>query len=129
MIFYYRDLQPYAVGLLILLAFSVIVFLFSVWMLKKRNKGEHLLDGSLLLAAISFSALLVMYGSVPVYNDNDIIQGKALTQCRLVEENALPGAFSEAVNKVNCDGVIKNIPVSDFNRFTYAYEKRGHVAS
>ncbi|HDP7352212.1 TPA: hypothetical protein P6484_004300 [Escherichia coli] len=70
-----------------------------------------------------------MSASVPVYNDNDIIQGKALTQCRLVEENAPHGAFSEAVNKVNCGGVIKNIPVSDFNRFTYAYEKKGHVAS
>lgn len=32
--------------------------------------------------------------------------------------------FSENVNKIECKGLIKNIPISSYNKAIYAYKQR-----
>lgn len=34
----------------------------------------------------------------------------------IVEKNAYNGLFSDNVNKIDCDGIIKNIPVNTYNK-------------
>ena len=49
-------------------------------------------------------------------NDNGITSlSKELPSCKMIEENVYNGSFSENVNRLSCNGVIKNIPVSDYN--------------
>ncbi|MDF4140392.1 hypothetical protein P3504_21950, partial [Escherichia coli] len=60
---------------------------------------------------------------IPTYNDEDIKAGEALAACKIVEENAYNGLFSDNVNKIDCDGIIKNIPVNTYNKLMYVYNK------
>ncbi|EHM4620406.1 hypothetical protein KGK29_004552 [Salmonella enterica] len=59
----------------------------------------------------------------PTYDDDDILNGKTWSQCKMTEKNAYNGAFSENVNKLECHGIIYNIPVSDYYKAIEAYKK------
>ena len=48
---------------------------------------------------------------------------ESLPACKIVEENAYNGLFSDNVNKIDCDGIIKNIPVNTYNKLMYVYNK------
>lgn len=39
------------------------------------------------------------------------------TECKLMEVNIRDGAFSEAVNKLDCAGVIINVPSEKYYRY------------
>ncbi|EAN4970966.1 hypothetical protein EH030_20710 [Salmonella enterica] len=60
----------------------------------------------------------------PTYDDDDVKNGEVWSQCKLLEENSYNGTFSENVNKIECKGLIKNIPISSYNKAIYAYKQR-----
>ncbi|HII1895570.1 TPA: hypothetical protein ACYZV4_004552 [Escherichia coli] len=86
------------------------------------KKNEKIFDISGILSVLFFTGIIISI-MIPTYNDEDIKAGEVLSACKIVEENAYNGTFNENVNKINCDGVIKNIPVSTYNKLIYAYNK------
>ncbi|WP_241576734.1 hypothetical protein [Rosenbergiella collisarenosi] len=74
-----------------------------------------------------FGAVMILAGIV-LFFGNEIIDSlddptpqqiedaRALSKCKLIEENIPHGYFSSNTNRLNCNGVIKNIPTSDYNQ-------------
>lgn len=72
--------------------------------------------------------LMMLFGKF--YRDDEQITAlsKELPSCRMIEENVDTGSFSENVNKLNCNGVIRNIPVSDYqNAMAVLKDKKSGV--
>lgn len=117
MLIYNQTLGYFAIPCIILFMLSC---LSAVWSALKKN--EKIFDISGILAVLCFAGVITSI-FIPTYNDEDIKAGEALSACKIVEENAYNGAFNDNVNKIDCDGVIKNIPVSTYNKLIYAYNK------
>nr|WP_276591094.1 hypothetical protein [Escherichia coli] len=102
----------------------IIIFILSclsaAWSALKKN--EKIFDISGISAVLCFAGVITSI-LIPTYNDEDIKAGEALAACKIVEENAYNGLFSDNVNKIDCDGIIKNIPVNTYNKLMYVYNK------
>ncbi|HFU6343582.1 TPA: hypothetical protein ACH6OP_005002, partial [Escherichia coli] len=102
----------------------IILFMLSclsaVWSALTENEKTFNISG--ILAVLCFSGIITSI-MIPTYNDEDIKAGEALAACKIVEENAYNGLFSDNVNKIDCDGIIKNIPVNTYNKLMYVYNK------
>ena len=48
-----------------------------------------------------------------------------ISQCKLLEENNYNGIFSENTNKLDCNGVIKNVPISEYDKAINLPKKEG----
>ncbi|MCY0603658.1 hypothetical protein [Klebsiella pneumoniae] len=117
MLIYNQTLGYFAIPCIILF---IISCLSLAWSVIKRN--ERIFDISGILAVLCFAGIITSI-FIPTYNNDDIKAGKELSACKIVEENAYNGTFNDNVNKIDCDGVIKNIPVSTYNKLMYAYNK------
>lgn len=95
---------------LILISWIVlIVFVYRI-----LNKG-HPVDKVFFIVVIIFS-LLVMFGKRYIHDEKVTALNRELPSCKLIEENVYDGIFYGYVNKVNCNGVTKNIAVSDYQK-------------
>lgn len=123
MLIYNQTLGYFAIPCIILFMLSC---LSAAWSALKKN--EKIFDISGILAVLFFSGIITSI-MIPTYNDEDIKAGEALSACKIIEENAYNGAFNDNVNKIDCDGVIKNIPVNTYNKLMYAYnsERRNEI--
>lgn len=117
MLIYNQTLGCFAIPCIILFMLSC---LSAAWSALKKN--EKIFDISGILAVLCFSGIITSI-MIPTYNDEDIKAGEALSACKIVEENAYNGLFSDNVNKIDCDGIIKNIPVNTYNKLMYVYNK------
>lgn len=117
MFIYNQTLGYFAIPCMILFILS---FLLVAWGALKKN--EKIFDISGILSILFFTGIIISI-MIPTYNDEDIKAGEVLSACKIVEENAYNGAFNDNVNKIDCDGVIKNIPVNTYNKLMYAYNK------
>lgn len=61
--------------------------------------------------AISF---LVIFGKHYMHDEKIRNLLKEIPSCSTIEENVDKGIFYGKVNRVNCSGVVKDIPVSDY---------------
>lgn len=52
----------------------------------------------------------------PVYTDQDISEAKMIANCKVREENIYHGLFARNTNKLDCNGIIKNISVNDYDK-------------
>lgn len=116
---YNKTLGYFGLPCIALFVLACLLFAFSIY-----KKNERLFEISAISITFLLAALIVII-LIPSYNDDDISDGRMLTQCKMIEQNAYNGSFSENVNKVECNGIIKNIPVSSYNKAMYAYTTRG----
>lgn len=117
MLIYNQTLGYFSIPCIILFILSCLLV---AWGALKKN--EKIFDISGILSVLFFTGIIISI-MIPTYNDEDIKAGEVLSACKIIEENAYNGTFNENVNKINCDGVIKNIPVSTYNKLIYAYNK------
>ncbi|HGB0585176.1 TPA: hypothetical protein ACIT3H_004260 [Salmonella enterica subsp. enterica serovar Virchow] len=117
MLIYNQTLGYFAIPCIILFMLSC---LSAVWSALTENEKTFNISG--ILAVLCFSGIITSI-MIPTYNDEDIKAGEALAACKIVEENAYNGLFSDNVNKIDCDGIIKNIPVNAYNKLMYVYNK------
>ena len=117
MLIYTQTLGYFAIPCIILFMLSC---LSAVWSALTENEKTFNISG--ILAVLCFSGIITSI-MIPTYNDEDIKAGEALDACKIVEENAYNGLFSDNVNKIDCDGIIKNIPVNTYNKLMYVYNK------
>ncbi|EOL0290252.1 hypothetical protein RS217_RS21540 [Escherichia coli] len=117
MLIYNQTLGYFAIRCIILFMLSC---LSAVWSALTENEKTFNISG--ILAVLCFSGIITSI-MIPTYNDEDIKAGEALAACKIVEENAYNGLFSDNVNKIDCDGIIKNIPVNTYNKLMYVYNK------
>jgi len=117
MLIYTQTLGYFAIPCIILFMLSC---LSAVWSALTENEKTFNISG--ILAVLCFSGIITSI-MIPTYNDEDIKAGEALAACKIVEENAYNGLFSDNVNKIDCDGIIKNIPVNTYNKLMYVYNK------
>ncbi|HFH1294496.1 TPA: hypothetical protein ACGHRD_000351 [Shigella sonnei] len=117
MLIYTQTLGYFAIPCIILFMLSC---LSAVWSALTENEKTFNISG--ILAVLCFSGVITSI-MIPTYNDEDIKAGEALAACKIVEENAYNGLFSDNVNKIDCDGIIKNIPVNTYNKLMYVYNK------
>ncbi|HFE0682137.1 TPA: hypothetical protein ACF67T_004503 [Escherichia coli] len=117
MLIYNQTLGYFAIPYIILFMLSC---LSAVWSALTENEKTFNISG--ILAVLCFSGIITSI-MIPTYNDEDIKAGEALAACKIVEENAYNGLFSDNVNKIDCDGIIKNIPVNTYNKLMYVYNK------
>ncbi|MGD2832312.1 hypothetical protein ACP80N_18035 [Escherichia coli] len=114
MLIYNQTLEYFAIPCIIIFILSC---LSAAWSALKENEKIFDISG---ISAVLFAGV---FTSIPTYNDEDIKAGEALAACKIVEENAYNGLFSDNVNKIDCDGIIKNIPVNTYNKLMYVYNK------
>lgn len=71
-----------------------------------------------------FISIILIYSSaiVPILKEfydgpptKQVQEAKEIKNCKMIEENIDTGFFQENTNKLNCDGVIKNIAVSEYD--------------
>lgn len=117
MLIYNQTLEYFAIPCVIIFILS---YLSAAWSALKKN--EKIFDISGISAVLCFAGVFTSI-LIPTYNDEDIKAGEALAACKIVEENAYNGLFSDNVNKIDCDGIIKNIPVNTYNKLMYVYNK------
>ena len=79
----------------------------------------------MLFDELPLGALIILAG-IALFFGNEIVDSlgdptpqqiedaRALSKCKLLEENIYHGYFSSNTNKLNCNGVIKNISTSDY---------------
>lgn len=103
----------------------IILFIVScalvAWSMFKKN--ENLFNISIISTMALFAGIIITI-ITPTYDDDDVKNGEVWSQCKLLEENSYNGTFSENVNKIECKGLIKNIPISTYNKAIYAYKQR-----
>ncbi|EPN9163532.1 hypothetical protein ACT4EA_004806 [Escherichia coli] len=117
-IIYNKTLAIFGIPCIILFLISCAVFAWSVF-----KKNERVFNITILSTIVLFAGTILTI-ITPTYDDDDIKNGETWSQCKLMEENSHNGSFSENVNKIECKGVIKNIPVSTYHKALYAYNKR-----
>ena len=83
----------------------------------------------LIVGLVSFGAYIaaIHYGVIQdpqiEVNKKNITLGKEyLTQCKLIENNIYNGLFSVNTNKIECNGVIDNVNMDDYNTAVSAYK-------
>ena len=116
---YNKTLGYLGIPCIVLFVLACLFIAFSIY-----KKNERFFDIAGVSAIVLFAAIIVII-FIPSYDDDDISDGRVLTQCKMIEVNAYNGQFSENVNKIECSGIIKNIPVSSYNKAIYAYKKGG----
>lgn len=87
------------------------------------KKNEKIFDITIISTIVLFAGVMLTI-IAPSYDDNDIKNGEIWSQCKILEENAYNGTFSDNVNKLECHGIIKNIPVSHYNKAIEAYKRQ-----
>lgn len=116
--FYNKTLAYIGVPAIILILVGLILVMYA---LVKRK--DTLFTYSALSIVFGFAITLTLI-VVPSYNDEDVSNGLNWSKCKIIEENAFNGSFSENVNKLSCDGMVKNIPVSIYQKSLYAFEEQ-----
>lgn len=101
---------------LTMLVISIFLFFSSNSVIKKYFP----LSLNVISTAV-FLFLVVFYSAIPTYNDNDIENGALWSKCQLIEENF----YGEKLKKMNCDGVIMNIPSTLYSKSVHAYTQEG----
>lgn len=74
-----------------------------------------------MISVVFFLFLVLFYSAVPTYDDNDVENGALWSKCQLIEENF----YGDKIKKLNCDGVIMNIPSTLYSKSVYAYTQEG----
>jgi len=79
--------------------------------------SESMFGKSTALLIFMVSGVLV-YSDIylPTYTEQEVSNAKMIANCKLKEENVPHGLFVQNTNKLDCNGVIKNIPVSDYDK-------------
>jgi hypothetical protein len=114
--FYSNTLSFIGIPATLLLLAGLILAIYAL------IKGKDaLFTYSALSVVIGFFTVLVII-ILPSYNDDDVSNGLSWSKCKLIEENAFNGSFSENVNKLDCDGRIINIPISVYRQSIMAFE-------
>lgn len=114
--FYSKTLSFIGIPAILLLLVGLILAIYAF------IKGKDaLFTYSALSVVIGFATALVII-ILPSYNDDDVSNGLSWSKCKLIEENAFNGSFSENVNKLDCDGRIINIPISVYRKSIMAFE-------
>jgi len=73
--------------------------------------------GSLIPVLVGMYSLTVPTQQAMMDKDNKVklVEAKKIASCKLIEENINNGFFQSNTNKLDCDGVIRNIPVSEYD--------------
>lgn len=116
-IIYNKTLRYFGIPCIILFIVSCALV---AWSMFKNN--ENLFNISIISTIALFAGIIITI-ITPTYDD-DVKNGEFWSQCTLLEENSYNGTFSENVNKIECKGLIKNIPISSYNKAIYAYKQR-----
>ncbi len=116
--FYNKTLAYIGVPAIILLLVGIVLVIYA---LAKRK--DTLLTYSALSVVVGFAMMLTLI-IVPSYNDQDVSNGLNWSKCKIIEENAFHGSFSENVNKLSCNGMVKNIPISIYQKSLYAFKEQ-----
>lgn len=116
---YNKTLGYFGIPCIVLFVLACLFIAFSIY-----KKNGRFFDIAAVSAILLFAILIVII-FIPSYDDDDISDGRVLSQCKMIEQNAYNGSFSENVNKIECNGIIKNIPVSSYNKALHAYTTRG----
>lgn len=115
-------LKPFVGAISVGFLISLIIVIWLMWRYRKWGKDRFLTESLVIL--VVFIASLITVFLLPTYNDEDEKYGEKLSSCRMIEENAFNGSLNENVNKIDCDGVITNIPVSTYQKMIYAYQEK-----
>lgn len=107
-------LKPFVGAIGVGFLISLIIVICLMWRYRKWGKDRFLTESLVML--VVFIASLITVFLLPTYNDEDVKYGEKLSSCKMIEENAFNGSFNENVNKIDCDGVITNIPVSTYQK-------------
>lgn len=122
--FYYGINLGWIVGIFVALFVVGIILAASMCALPKRyhfrfNIGNTFIWSS--LAAIVGLAGMITTLIMAVSMD-DLEMGKHWkTECKLLEVNVETGTFSDPVNKLDCSGVIINVPAKSYYRYIYEW--------
>ncbi|WP_064576016.1 hypothetical protein [Hafnia paralvei] len=116
--FYNKILAYFGVPAILLILIGLILFIYSI-----VKRKDTLFNYSALSVVVGFAMTLTII-IIPSYNDEDVSNGSNWSKCKIVEENAFNGSFSENVNKLNCNGTVKNISVSTYQKSLYAFEEQ-----
>jgi len=102
---------------ILVVTITLIFFFMSYFPIKKISnffeKNFRNVSGILFIFLICYSFFSVLQ---TYFNENipSEAEAKYITSCKMVEENIYHGVFSSNTNKLDCNGVIKNISVSDY---------------
>ncbi|MBL2043904.1 hypothetical protein ELE95_29975, partial [Klebsiella pneumoniae] len=101
-----------ALGIAFLLSHKIT----SMLKIKSTANGGLIISGITLILAGFVMFIVVNRSSLSL---DDIKMGERwLNECQLLETNINNGLFDEPTNKVNCNGVIENIPKYSYDDYT-----------
>ncbi|WP_228297638.1 hypothetical protein [Raoultella ornithinolytica] len=118
--FYYGINLGWIAG--IFLALFIVGGILAASMCAIPQKYQSRLNAGNTFIWSSLAAVVGLAGILPILimtvSMDDLEAGKHWqTECKLMEVNIRDGAFSEAVNKLDCAGVIINIPSEKYYRY------------
>jgi hypothetical protein len=108
------------IGLVILFAGIIGLFLAFIFPEHYQFRGNLFLAGAFTaLAGFAISFVMVRL----TYSASEIDAGRHWkTECSLIEVNVDNGFWTDAVNKLSCEGVIVNVPVYDYEAYTEQWQ-------
>lgn len=84
------------------------------------NRGDTFIY-SALIASVAF-AILVVFTSESFTMDELEAGRHWKNDCKLLEVNIPTGTFTDSVNKLDCAGIIINVPVSQYDAYISQWE-------
>jgi len=98
---------------------GAILILGALYFLGKREQPTFLRIGVLipLIVGVFFLTYPKQQEMADKNNNKTLSEAKKIASCKLIEENINNGLFQENTNKLDCNGVIKNIPVGKYDEY------------
>lgn len=123
--FYYGINLGWVAGVFIALFITGFILAAAMCVLPEKynfrfSKGNTFIWGALaaIVGLAGMFTILIMTVSM-----DDLETGKHWkTECLLMEVNIQAGTFSEPVNKLDCAGVILNVPAKSYYRYTAEWQ-------
>ncbi|VUS88098.1 hypothetical protein SB6424_05478 [Klebsiella pasteurii] len=84
------------------------------------NRGDTFIY-SALIASVGFCGMFVI--SIHSFTMDELEAGRHWkNDCKLLEVNIPTGTFTDSVNKLDCAGIIINVPVSQYDEYISQWE-------